>query len=140
MWMAARIPFLQAALMSSTMFSSKNGKDLLSLPILHWHTGAFWEILVTASSCSSSETIINTVHMISFLPAALVPLKRNEAGEQEGSSGSRQPPVNHGLSSEAQSGSCLLHSPVAPSASLVFSSDTSLLDTLAQHRPEGVNN
>lgn len=78
--------------------------------------------------------------MISFLPAALMPLKRNEAGEQEGSSGSRQSPVNHGLSSEARSGFCLLQSPIALSASLVLSSDISLLDILAQHRPERVNN
>lgn len=89
MWMAAKIPVFQAVLMSSTMFISKNRKDLLSLTILHWHMGAFWEILVTASSCSSSETIINIMHVISLLPIALVPLKRNEAGEQEGSSGSR---------------------------------------------------
>lgn len=140
MWMAAVIPFPQAALMPSTMFISKNRQDWLSLTILHSHMGAIWEILVTASSGSSSETNINTTHLISFLPAALVPLKRNEAGEQEGSSGSRQSPVNHGLSGKAQSGFCLLESPVALSDSLVLSSDMSLLDTLAQHRPERVNN
>lgn len=129
--MAAAIPFPQAALMPSTMFISKNRKDWLSLTILHLHMGAVWEILVTASSGSSSETNINTVHVISFLPATLMPLKRNEAGEQEGSSGSRQSPVNHGLSSKAQSGFCLLRSPAALSASLVLSSDMSLLDILA---------
>lgn len=138
--MAATISFLHAALMPSTMLMSKNRKDLLSLTIPHSYMGAFWEILVTASSCSTSKTIINTKHMISFLPAALMPLKRNEAGEQEGSSGSRQSPVNHGLSSKARSGFCLLESPVALSASLVLSSDISLLDILAQHRPERVNN